>query len=251
MDVRISLVFALGLIALQDGLMRGQGLPPNRPRYVLTGVVTDSGRTPIVAAEVGLVQADSVLRKVRTDTVGRFEFGELLPGGGRIIVRRLGYQPLSLDVRIRPDGQPASLTAVLTPIALSLEQVLVTERMDELPGRLREFYERRQTNSFGHFIEREQIEQSHARHLSEVLRSIPGVTLSASRRFGNIVRIRGCRPLVWVDGVRLPAAELDEAVTSPNDVAAIEVYSSMAGIPARYFDRSNPCGTVLVWTRGE
>ena len=251
MVIRISVVVASTLVALDGGVVRAQAPIRPAPRYLLAGVVTDSGHTPVVAAEVGLVRADSILRIVRTDAEGHFTLDELPADVVRIVVRRLGYQPRSFNVRIRPDSQPAHLTAVLTSMPSSLEPVRVMEKMDESRGRLREFDERRQTNNFGHFFEREQIEQSHAQRLSEVLRSVPGVMLSASRRFGNIVRIRGCRPLVWVDGVRLPGAELDEAVTSPHDVAAIEVYSSTAGIPARYFDRSNPCGTILVWTRGE
>jgi hypothetical protein len=51
-----------------------------------------------------------------------------------------------------------------------------------------------------------------------------------------------------VDGVRLPGAELDE-YTQGNDVAAIEIYNSFAGIPVQYFDRTAVCGTILVWTK--
>jgi hypothetical protein len=76
------------------------------------------------------------------------------------------------------------------------------------------------------------------------------VTLSASGRVGNTLRIRGCPPLVWIDGVRIPNTQIDEVVT-PSDVAAVEIYSSFAGIPAQYFDRSATCGTILVWSRAK
>ena len=65
---------------------------------------------------------------------------------------------------------------------------------------------------------------------------------------GNVLLLRGCAPLVWVDGVRVPGAQLDE-VAPPEDVAGIEIYNSFAGIPARYFDRTATCGTILVWLR--
>ncbi len=83
--------------------------------------------------------------------------------------------------------------------------------------------------------------------MSQVVRTIPGVTLIPSR-FGSVVRLRGCKPLLWLDGVRLPGAELDELI-HPSEVAALEVYPSWAGIPAQYFDRSATCGTILLWTR--
>jgi hypothetical protein len=34
-----------------------------------------------------------------------------------------------------------------------------------------------------------------------------------------------------------------------NDVAAVEVYNSFAGIPPQYVDRKTNCGAVVVWTR--
>jgi hypothetical protein len=81
-----------------------------------------------------------------------------------------------------------------------------------------------------------------------VLRPVRSISILPSRRIGNLVRIRGCAPLLWVDGVRLPGAELDEVV-QPADIAAMEIYASFAGIPAQFFDRTATCGTLVVWTR--
>ena len=65
---------------------------------------------------------------------------------------------------------------------------------------------------------------------------MPGVLVQPSRRVGNVVRVRNCRPTVWIDGVRVPDAELDE-VTSLEDVAAVEIYKSLAGLPQQFIDR--------------
>jgi hypothetical protein len=65
---------------------------------------------------------------------------------------------------------------------------------------------------------------------------------------GNLVRFRNCRPTIWLDGIRLQDAELDE-VSSMDDVAAIEIYKSLAGLPQQFIDRTNPCGGILLWTR--
>lgn len=46
----------------------------------------------------------------------------------------------------------------------------------------------------------------------------------------------------------MAGAELDEVVQRA-DVAGIEVYSALAGIPAQFLDRTAVCGTILVWTR--
>jgi hypothetical protein len=128
--------------------------------------------------------------------------------------------------------------------------VKIREIAAEPDARLREFYARRQSNSFGRYFEQSDIEKRHPQFISELFRQVPGVSLSASGRVGNTLRIRGCAPLVWVDGVRIPKAQIDEVVT-PSDVAAVEIYSSFAGIPAQFFDRSATCGTVLVWSRAK
>ena len=63
--------------------------------------------------------------------------------------------------------------------------------------------------------------------------------------------MRGCRdaPMVWLDGARVPGAELDEVIR-PDDIAGMEVYASTAGVPAQFLDRTNRgCGTILLWTR--
>jgi outer membrane receptor for monomeric catechols len=101
------------------------------------------------------------------------------------------------------------------------------------------------------------ISSSHATFLSDVLRKVPGVVVRPGSRMGNVVRLRNCAssvsegrgaPLVWVDGVRIPNTEVDDAARVA-DVAGIEIYPSLAGVPATYFDRSASCGTILIWTK--
>jgi hypothetical protein len=77
---------------------------------------------------------------------------------------------------------------------------------------------------------------------------VPGVRVLPSKRIGYVVRIRGCRPTVWIDGVRAAGAEVDEVATMA-DISGVEVYSSIAGMPPQYVDRDNPCGGILVWSR--
>src|SRR5438132_4544 len=65
------------------------------------------------------------------------------------------------------------------------------------------------------------------------------------------VRVRRCQPTVWVDGQRIPGAELDDVI-QPNDIGGIEFYPSSSGIPPQYLDPSNRlCGLILVWTRSQ
>jgi hypothetical protein len=135
----------------------------------------------------------------------------------------------------------------LDPMSAELNGMTVNDTLSDPDDRLRAFNERRANNDFAHFIDQDAIDQRRPQYISEMLRTIPGVSVSPSR-LGYTVKVRGCAPLVWVDGVRIPGAQLDE-LARPANIAGVEIYSSFAGVPAQYFDRSATCGTILVWTR--
>jgi hypothetical protein len=111
-----------------------------------------------------------------------------------------------------------------------------------------EFHRHARSNPLGYFVDEQQMAALHTEYASEALRRVPGVVVRPSGRIGNQVRIRGCAPLVWVDRQRVPGAELDE-VAHGGDVAAIEVYRSLSGVPAEFTDRTAVCGTIVVWLK--
>lgn len=222
----------------------------NAVRYGLAGTVTglDGGAVPEAEVTITVGRMDSL--RLRSDSAGHFVALGLSSASVTVRVRRLGYQPKSVDVTLRSSSEPQPLIIALEPNPAELGMVKVREIAEEPDARLRDFYARKAANNFGRFIEASDIEKRHPQFISEIMRSVPGVTLSASGRVGNTLRIRGCQPLVWIDGVRIPNSQIDEVVT-PSDVAALEVYSSFAGIPAQFFDRSATCGTILVWSRSK
>ncbi len=216
--------------------------------YRFTGVVTDPAREPIPDAEVTVLTPVSAARSTATDDRGRFNLGEFTAGSLSIRVRRLGYEQRAVEVQIGAGGQPTSVEIVLTIIPAELANVLVTGA----PGRLNEFFHRRQTRAaFGRFMDQEEIRKKGARNASDLFRTVPGVSVKTNPSGGNAIRIRNCQPMVLIDGQRSPGAELDEVIT-PGDIAAIEFYPSAAGVPAQYLERSNRlCGLILVWTKNQ
>ena len=182
-----------------------------------------------------------------TDSRGRFKLGEFSAGALSFRVRRLGYEARTVDVRIGEGGQN-HVEVVLTIIPEELANVVVTGA----PGRLGEFFQRRQTRAaFGRFLDQEDIRQKGPRFASDLFRNVPGTSIKTNPGGGNAIRIRNCQPMVLIDGQRSPGAELDEVV-SPGDIAAIEFYPSSAGVPAQYLERTNRlCGLILVWTKNQ
>lgn len=216
--------------------------------YTLSGVVLDSTRGPLSDVEITTVlTAGETLRMTRTDSRGRFEVGPLHAGKLSVEARRLGYASRTVEVDVGSGAESTSLEIVLVAVAGELEHVVVTAPSQ---GKLRGFYQRRQQRgTFGRFLDQGEIRRLDPRNASDLFRSVPGISISSKANGGSTIRIRGCQPMVWVDDQRVPGVELDELVL-PTDIAAIEFYSSSAGIPAQYLERGNRlCGLILVWTK--
>jgi hypothetical protein len=211
----------------------------------IRGTVVDDSRAPVASAELGLNLTGRGLSTTRTGSDGKFEFSDVPLLAGSLSVRRLGYkaQTLTLDLEKVAGGTP--LTLALETIATDVDPVTVISTN----GRLAEFYEHKNQSKFGHFFDRNDIDRLNPRVISELFRTVPGASMSAGQGVGNELLLRGCKPLVWVNGVRTQNSQVDD-LAAPSEIEGIEVYPSWAGTPAQYMDRENrACGTVIIWTR--
>lgn len=240
--------FFLPAVALVATTLQAQEARTARgPEPTVAGVVRDGGGVPISDVEVGIVSGDRLQQFVTTGADGKFLLTGVARGMVPLRIRRLGYAMQSFDVDTRVSSS-AALDIVLRTVAGELEEVTIAAN-DQV--KLREFYEHKsQRASFGRFFLQHEIRRLGPTNPSDLFRIVPGVVI-ATASGGNTLRIRGCQPMVWVDGQRVPGAELDEVI-HPSEIAAIEFYPSNAGIPAQYLERGNRlCGSVLVWTRSQ
>ena len=221
-------------------------------RATVSGVVTDVARRPLVGAEVRLVADTAPTGEPQAGAVRTGEQGQFVLSGS--IVRRnwlrvtlTGYEPEAIELFFPRD----SMRPVVIELERSAADAARIEDSSQTGGQLNEFLERRRSNAIGHFYTRKDIVARQPQYLSELLRNLPGVIVSASRSGGYTLRMRGCRyaPVIWIDRTRAEGIELDE-VARVDEVGALEVYTGPAGVPAQYLDRSNVgCGTILVWSR--
>lgn len=242
-----SILAIMGLFGAARGfpLQSQASAMPARDTYALSGIIVDEKQKPVVSAEVTISRDGRTLAVLRTSEKGTFSFDN--PGRGtiRVLARRLGYKArtTTLELDRRPEAEV--LQIVLETLASEVGAVVVRSR----GGRLDLFYAHRKENAFGRFIDREEIEKSGVRLASDLFRTVPGASLRASRRYGNLIRMRGCQPIVWIDRVPIRDAELDE-VTTAEEIAGIEIYSSSAVVPPEFMDRQGRgCGAIVVWTR--
>lgn len=222
-----------------------QAVAQGRGPYPVKGTVTDKGGIAIGNVEIVATPRGQYPRQVRTGEDGRFEFADLASGPTSITARRLGYRALTLVLDVTTTTPMPEVALVLDMVAADVAPVVVNSGA----GRLGEFYAHKENPSFGRFFEQGEIEKRRGGRISDLFRTVPGVTVLAMSGLGNAVRVRGCQPTVWVDGIRLPGSEVDD-VANPTDIAAIEVYTSSAGIPAEYRDRdTRACGVIVLWSR--
>jgi hypothetical protein len=246
MSIRISLLLIAVASVLSEAGAQPTAAKPLK-RYELTGVVTDKANLPIASAELGLVVKSGIVNPVYSGSDGRFVIPDLPSGKSSVRVRRLGYRAQTVSVDVPVDEEVAELRIGLEPIPDILDPVLIVDQ--ESREMFPEFYARKDRRTFGIFIEAKDIAKRGPLFASDLLRTVPGAMVRQGMRLGNVVRIRGCQPMVWIDGSRVPGAEVDDLI-QPADIAGMEIYNSWAGIPAQYTERENKlCGAIIVWTK--
>ncbi len=239
------------LLCVGTGVASAQVATPQavEARYLVEGTVADPSGNALAVAELEVLQADSIVRRLKSDAGGRFRLDSLSSPHIVLRVRHVGFAPATVSVDVTAPDHRASVVIKLEAAVATLDTTRIVDAPPEnLSPQLQGFHERAKTNHFGHYIDGKRLQELKPQYTSEALRGVPGVSITPGRRIGNQVLIRGCAPLVWVDGQRMLNAQVDD-VTTGGDVAAIEVYSSFAGIPAQFFDRTATCGTILVWMK--
>jgi Carboxypeptidase regulatory-like domain/TonB-dependent Receptor Plug Domain len=214
------------------------------PVYTVGGIVTDRSSIPIASALLTLKCTGQHPRNAYTNKDGRFFFPDVAEGAASLTARSLGFQAMTVKLDI-------SAATAATPVGLALEAVpaqLDTVTVSMASNRIQEFNVHKANPSFGRFFEQAEIEKRRPAHVSDLFRTVPGVSMTAAS-IGNNVKLRGCKPTVWMDGIRVPGAEVDEVANAP-DVAGIELYTSWAGLPAEYKDQdTQACGVIVVWSK--
>jgi hypothetical protein len=164
-----------------------------------------------------------------------------------MIVQRIGFEPASLRVEIAA-GDTLRPSISLQPAATILDTVAV--KVQRLSATMEEFEMRRKAG-LGHFFTQAEIDKRNVVDLSDLLGTVPSVSVKAGGWPINRRDSGGtCRYVVFLDGVRRQATGAGiDALAVPKDLAGIEVYSGPATIPLQYKTSGATCGVILLWTR--
>ncbi len=202
---------------------------------------------PLAGAAVSLASGPGGTRGVGTRVTGQqgeFLFQNVPPGTYRLRVDLFGYRSLQNTLRVASSSD-VGLVLELSVSPVELEPIVIVvprRRPDYLQG-----FESRRLSIPGTFITREDIEERNPNMVSDLFRMVPGARVVPVHPYGYGVLLRGgCRPDIWVDGVKTVGDIGIDQFLIPMDVEAIEVYRGVE-LPAQF--GTNPCGAVVVWTR--
>ena len=138
-----------------------------------------------------------------TDESGRFVLSDLASGTMMLLVRRIGFRPITVEIALA-EGQQLSIISpiVLLPDPTMLDEIVAEATLDRR-WRLAEF-DRRRFRGIGRFVTQAQIEDRDPHRVTDMLREMAGVTMQSMRtgeRFIALGRgIRPCIPSVWLNG---------------------------------------------------
>ena len=264
--MRLIIWFVVALA--QPVVLHAQRAGDRSPGGVIVGVVTDTGLVALPYVAISILGTNLL---VTTGPNGRFLINIARAGRYYLIVRRVGYQPLSADVQVSAGD---TLRLALSLDRLVTELKTVTVEAPHLSPRMVEFEERRRLG-MGQFMTQAEIEKRNSIFATELLRSFtslrlkgvggtlgsPGYYAVSLREGGTplkkqLMTVPGdsgfqgtCLMQVVVDGIPQGSPYNLDNLPPPKEIAAIEVYAGPATIPLRFKGYDRNCGVILVWTR--
>ena len=230
-------------------------------------VIDDVSARPLSGAEVTLRDVRGrLLRRMETTETGAFEFEVDRESAVRLEVRRLSYRPNTTPTLHFDDRKFFRVEVRLDPEAILLAplEVIAWSAVDPSPAL--DGFRRRLESGMGIFITRDVIEARRPSSVVDLLREVPGVTVTGSSVGGRAtVQVgrslgRNCQTQIWVDGflmnrrTRSPTGfsaadyRIDDVV-SPLSVEGIEIYRGLSSVPAEFLNEDAECGVVAIWTR--
>ncbi|MGH7669555.1 MAG: carboxypeptidase regulatory-like domain-containing protein [Gemmatimonadaceae bacterium] len=213
----------------------------------LAGRVVDSLGARVSGATVELLP-DRLLRAVTSDS-GTFAMDSVPVGVVHLAVRRLGYAPATFTAKLQA-GKIERVKLELSAVAFELPPLNV---VDTVAHPWLRTFERRRASDGGVYFTRQDIVRSQVRATTDLLRRVPGVEIQRTRYgtrvvIGNrFVRARPCAPQLFVHSMNY-SGNVDDF--SPDDIEAMEVYTSIATVPVELQTaQAQSCGAIVIWTR--
>jgi Carboxypeptidase regulatory-like domain len=211
---------------------------------VLTGEIQRPDGSPFVGATAIL---EGTRDSAVSDSTGTFTMRGLPPGTHMVLVRSVGFEPVS-DVVELTDRDPQHVSvALITPARVLSPVVIEARRLAAAYARVG--FDRRQRGGTGRFLTAGDIASRHAVALSQLLAGLPGLQMSSRSGSSKLESDRGAGSCLayMLDGQTLDRGTGNEvdAMLRPDQIGAIEVYSP-ASVPEEFSAQSAPAPNAVV-----
>lgn len=215
-------------------------------------------QAPVRGGTVHLMAADSqVVGQAQTDSAGAFTLVAPRPGRYWLLGSAAGYESSETDLfAVGPQGTRVSFVIGRAAVVLDTVTATTVGREDRLwyGG----FYQRLAQNQGGRFITREQIARRGAQQLSDLLRTVPSLEVSAGAdgdfRDSRLLRVRlrhplslrsQCWSIFYLNGMQVEPESVQNV--NPSEIEGIEIYTN-ASPPAQFnTSMGAACGVIAVW----
>ena len=270
-----ALVIALPLWAQNPTLPPVRDPVASVPRAPLRiiGVYDEASGQPIPAVEISDTASGT---SVMTSATGAANLGFIIPKGGAIRLRKIGFEEQTMTV-----SMGASDTLPITVVMKRVAELPAVVTKDAAPRYispvLKSFEERRKNHASGYFIDEATLRKEDNRALGNVLVAhAPGAIVKQVSSANFLLKSPRCSnggmPDVYLDGVAL--AHLDDprwptsnknrfSKVPPDprdfpidlnqfavrDLAGIEYYPDNATMPVQFSRTAAGCGALFLWTR--
>jgi hypothetical protein len=226
----------------------------NLSATMVRGRVLDESGAPLSYANV---QANYGRRYLADDS-GRFQLPYPGTGSSTLYVRRIGFEPVELNLAARPD---TALRVVLTAIPTQLKEVTVTTAgayrsldLHGFYGRMRDA-ERGATN--GHFITPEDIERRKATNTTQMADGFANIRVYKSGKgplWDKILGPGNCEMTVYLDNILVTndargRSDFVNQLVPVGNMAAMEIYPRAFNAPPTHPSKNGLCGVVLIWSK--
>jgi hypothetical protein len=209
---------------------------------VVSGVVRSREGQGVAGVQVIL---DGVPEPVVSGSDGTFRFPSAPTGSRMLFVRGIGYTPVGQAIEVLAGDNPRLEVGV--DKVVELEGVRITERANV--RRDRSEFELRRRAGTSRVVDSTML--SKAVNLRAALQMVQGVNVRPYDRAGQqgfqVQGRRGCPAYYYLDGG--VATVEDVNVIPPENLAAVEIFTTAALAPSRFIPLGDDCAVVLFWTK--
>jgi hypothetical protein len=220
-------------------------------KATVSGRITFAGGQPAPGSRVDVVGTDAA---GVTDERGEFLLSGVPSGTQILLVRHLGWTAKEIGVDLS-EAKPQRIAVQLEKYIPMMDPVLVVARSQKALESVG--FVQRQRSGMGRYITADEIARRHPFYLSDVLRTVPGLTVEYVNGQPEIVSTRGGGSLTgencvnyFIDGMRFRSIGGDaNDFVNPSDAVGIEIYHPPL-IPGEFSGGAGEsCLTIVVWTK--